>query len=194
MPLLSFGKANSCILQRCDHFLCFPKVRYFPLIIIQGTCSSVYGTCPDQNARLYLNKRGGYLTNISFLHIFISLIHIFYYISTNKVGFKKNNFIIFLLYCLKKYFITSQQKRWLLKRILFIIFLFYCFIRYFIISQQKRWILKRIDLIYLSFLFFIDSQQTMWLFNKIISFHVIFNYFTNSQHMAWLFKKSIMVA
>jgi len=27
-------------------------------ILYKGTCSSVYDTCPDQNARLYLNKRG----------------------------------------------------------------------------------------------------------------------------------------
>jgi len=32
-------------------------------ILFKGTCSSVYGTCPDQNARLYLNKRGAGFCN-----------------------------------------------------------------------------------------------------------------------------------
>ena len=30
----------------------------FSMCFVQGACSSVYGSCPDPNARLYLNKRG----------------------------------------------------------------------------------------------------------------------------------------
>jgi len=44
---------------RLDGVCQVPPCQYQQIpILFKGACSSVYGSCPDPNARLYLNKRG----------------------------------------------------------------------------------------------------------------------------------------